>query len=438
MNRMCFALLTVAAIAEIAPCKSLAQISPPETELNLASELQMRQRETQEFLPQQLETELTLASEFQMRESQMRQPEIQQTLVSELHTHKPETEEAIPKQPQAKALLTQPHQAKDLLTQEPETQPAQTQEPPIKKPQTTKGFYGAISGDVRFLNSTTVQPIGVGIDFNTGYGINAALGYKFNNYLRLEGQFSYGTNEIGDVRLPGIPSTTTTVTDIVPTTTTTPLTIASNVTVPTTVNVPGVGLIPAGTVIPTAGAVLNPGTPPTTASVINVAPGITIPANTPINVFPGGVPTAGGTTTTTNTPVTTTNTTPAVPATTVSASGSISTLSGLINLYVDIPTGSDLEPYIGAGVGVSRASANDLTATYPGTSLTTTVSGTSTVFVYQLMAGLAYNVSPTTAVTLGYRYFNVASQSFELGSGGTATADGLGVNNIELGLRFRF
>ncbi len=295
------------------------------------------------------------------------------------------------------------------------------------------GFYGAISGDARFLNETTVEPINVNLDFDTGFGVNAALGYRFRNNLRVEGQVSYGSNEIGEVGLPGIAPVTTTVTNNV-VTPAVPLTLASPISTPIGITIPNVGTIPAGTTIP-AGVVLNPGPPITNASALNVGT-FTVPAGTNLSVIPG-LTTLGGTPQTT-TPQTTVVTTPEVQPTTVEASGKLTTLSGLVNLYYDFPVSSTFEPYIGAGIGISRASAENVVATSAGTAQNIPLDGSSTVLVYQLMAGAAYYFSPKTALTLGYRYFNVAKQSFDSEQVGEVEADGLGIHNIELGLRFIF
>ena len=295
------------------------------------------------------------------------------------------------------------------------------------------GFYGAISGDARFLNETTVEPIDVNLDFDTGFGVNAALGYRFRNNLRIEGQVSYGSNEIGEVGLPGIAPVTTTVTNNV-ITPAVPLTLALPISTPIGITIPNVGAIPAGTTIP-AGVVLNPGPPITNASALNVGT-FTVPAGTNLSVIPG-LTTVGGTPGTT-TPQTTVVTTPEVQPTTVEASGKLTTLSGLVNLYYDFPVSSTFEPYIGAGIGISRGSAENVVATSPGTDLNVRLDGSSTILVYQLMAGAAYYFSPKTALTLGYRYFNVARQSFDSEQFGEVEADGLGIHNIELGLRFIF
>lgn len=295
------------------------------------------------------------------------------------------------------------------------------------------GFYGSISGDARFLNETNVEPIDVNLDFDTGFGVNAALGYRFRNNLRVEGQFSYGSNEIGEIGLPGIAPVTTTVTNNV-TIPAVPLTLASPISTPIGITIPNVGTIPAGTTIP-AGVVLNSGPPITTASDINVGT-FTVPAGTNLSFIPG-LTTIGGTPQATI-PETTIVTTPEVLPTTVEASGKLATLSGLLNLYYDFPLSPSFEPYIGAGIGVSRASAENVVITSPGTVLNFRLDGSSTILVYQLMAGVAYYFSPKTALTLGYRYFNVAQQSFDSEEIGEVRADGLGIHNIEVGLRFLF
>ncbi len=296
------------------------------------------------------------------------------------------------------------------------------------------GFYGSVSGDARFFNNVTINSTilstGIGIEVEPGFGINAAAGYKFENNLRLEGQFAYGRNEIGEVSLPGVAAVTQNVN--------VPVTIPNNITVPAVLPQPlvigGVN-IPAGTVLPTAGVVLNPGNTLATAVPIP-GTGLAIPAGTPIDVNDPalqafGLQTTGGGTTTNVV-------TPAIPAATVEASGSISTTSLLFNAYYDIETESNFEPYLGAGIGVSWASANDLSATYPGTNTSFAIDDTAFGIVYQFMGGVAYYFNPQTAVTVGYRYLGVPERSFDSGTLGELTFDGLGVHNLEVGVRYMF
>lgn len=285
------------------------------------------------------------------------------------------------------------------------------------------GFYGAVSTDARFATKLTLEPINASISLSPGFGINAAVGYRFKNNLRLEGEFSYGSNNVREARLPSIPGATTTIS------TTIPLTTAAAFTTPVPIPIPGVGIIPAGSTIP-AGVVLNPGPPFTNANPVTVN-GIIIPAGTDLSTVPG-LTTTGGTT------GTTTVTAPDIPAATVKVGGKITTLSGLVNLYYDFPTRSRFEPYVGGGLGVSRASADGLSAGYPGTTIRYDISGGTTVFVYQFMGGVAYKLNANAAATFGYRYFNVAKQSFDVNPVGKLDVGGFGVHNIELGLRYSF
>jgi opacity protein-like surface antigen len=324
---------------------------------------------------------------------------------------------------QAKDLKFQPQ---SLLAQDAPTQPQSTPTSPVKSAAIAPrdGFYFSLSGGPRFISKTTLTPVDAELTFDTGFGINAALGYRFKNNLRLEGEFSYGSNRVDELRIPEIPATV-----IGTRVTTVPLTLASPITIPVAVTIPGVGTIPAGTIVP-AGITLNPGPPLTNATAIVVGP-LTIPPGTNLSAIPGVTTTGGGTTTT---PILS----PTVPATTLKLDGKITTLSGLLNIYYDIPTGSRFEPYIGGGVGVSRAAADDLSATIPILNTNFDISGSTTVFVYQVRAGVAYHFDSNLSATLGYRYFNVAKQSFDADPFGDLEIKGLGVHNIELGVRYRF
>jgi opacity protein-like surface antigen len=359
-----------------------------------------------------------------------------------------QTQEVIPEQPEVEAASTADSLYRDVQREarflepfevngaiaaspvQPETsQPSAlelAQETPTPGRPVREGFYGAISADWRFFNSVdltgvnipTIGAIGpIETEFNSGFGINGAAGYKFGNNFRVEGEVAYGRNAIGDVNLPGIPA-------ILGTPVTTPLTIAPGTVIPAGTNIGGF-VVPVN--LDVGGIPLNPGTPPTLAQAVNV-PGVgTIPVGTQI---PAGTPTAGGTTTT---PVIQ----PAIPAVTVDASGSISTLSLLLNVYYDIDTRSNWEPYIGGGIGVSRLSANNLSVTYPGTAFSATVDDSTVGVVYQLMAGVAYYFNPRTAVTAGYRYFDTFDTSFDTPLG-EVNLEGVGVHNLEVGLRYFF
>ena len=80
----------------------------------------------------------------------------------------------------------------------------------------------------------------------------------------------------------------------------------------------------------------------------------------------------------------------------------------------------EVRPYVGAGIGMAFLNA---TITSIGDVDVGKVSTRSTEVAYQALAGIAYPVSETAEVRLGYRY---------------ATASDYGSHNIEAGIRFRF
>lgn len=60
-----------------------------------------------------------------------------------------------------------------------------------------------------------------------------------------------------------------------------------------------------------------------------------------------------------------------------------------------------VSPYLGAGLGVTRISWNDIR--FPGSG--SVLDDTDTVFTYQLIVGASYAVSPQLSLEIDYRYF---------------------------------
>lgn len=71
-----------------------------------------------------------------------------------------------------------------------------------------------------------------------------------------------------------------------------------------------------------------------------------------------------------------------------------------INGIVDFPTGSQVSPYVGAGIGLARVDADSVTVN--GVS----ANGHDTVPMYQAMVGVSYKpeTMPRTELNVGYRY----------------------------------
>jgi opacity protein-like surface antigen len=107
------------------------------------------------------------------------------------------------------------------------------------------------------------------------------------------------------------------------------------------------------------------------------------------------------------------------------ASGDVTSASGMINGYWDIPVSGMIKPYLGAGLGVSRVDAELTVAGVTG-------EGDDTVFAYQLMGGVQYDISSNAAVRVGYRFFATADPEF-----GTTESE-YTTHNIDAGVVFKF
>ena len=90
------------------------------------------------------------------------------------------------------------------------------------------------------------------------------------------------------------------------------------------------------------------------------------------------------------------------------AEGNVSSLSIMVNGYYDFRSAnSALIPYLGAGLGFANVTVDASTF---GIQL---LDDNALVFAYQLMAGFAYDINPTTALTFGYRYFATSNPEFD-------------------------
>ncbi len=105
--------------------------------------------------------------------------------------------------------------------------------------------------------------------------------------------------------------------------------------------------------------------------------------------------------------------------------GDASALSFMINGYYDFHSASSpLAPYLGAGIGLASINAD----------IGLGADERDTVFAYQLMAGIGYDINPTTVLTVGYRYFGTTDPEFvSLGIPIRAT---IAANEFNVGVRF--
>lgn len=99
-------------------------------------------------------------------------------------------------------------------------------------------------------------------------------------------------------------------------------------------------------------------------------------------------------------------------------------ITGMVNLYYDIPTGSPITPYVGAGIGDAHL----------------TNSGGSDAFAYQGMIGLNYKLSESSTIFGGYRYFGTNDFAIKSTVAGVALTENADVRAqaIDVGYRFSF
>jgi opacity protein-like surface antigen len=109
----------------------------------------------------------------------------------------------------------------------------------------------------------------------------------------------------------------------------------------------------------------------------------------------------------------------------------ISATSFMVNgLYDHIFEGSLFSAFLGAGVGAARVS---LDSNDGG------IVDSDVVFAYQLMVGLGYQITNSTTLTLGYRYFNTTNPEFAiLASPGSVIKTEVEMNEVLLGARIAF
>ncbi|MGQ0673911.1 MAG: outer membrane protein [Hyphomicrobium sp.] len=81
---------------------------------------------------------------------------------------------------------------------------------------------------------------------------------------------------------------------------------------------------------------------------------------------------------------------------------------GLANAYIDVFTWRGITPYVGAGIGIASISVDGLKdVNVPNNSVFYGADNTETNFAWALHAGLAYDVTSTVTLDIGYRYLNL-------------------------------
>lgn len=114
--------------------------------------------------------------------------------------------------------------------------------------------------------------------------------------------------------------------------------------------------------------------------------------------------------------------------------GDVTTLSLMGNGIASFGAGQ-LRPYIGVGIGLARhdGTIDGQTVTLGGDELEIEeLSGDDIVFAYQVMGGVGFEMSESTEVRLGYRYFATGDADFDGDEVSYAS------HNFEAGILIRF
>ena len=117
---------------------------------------------------------------------------------------------------------------------------------------------------------------------------------------------------------------------------------------------------------------------------------------------------------------------------TAALEGDTSSLGFMANGWYDFDTGTPWVPFVGAGVGVAKINIDIESVA----GITTIYDESDTVLAFQVGAGVGYNVTPKTTVSLSYRFFGTADPEFDDG------VDKIDAeyfsHNVMVGLLFRF
>jgi len=110
--------------------------------------------------------------------------------------------------------------------------------------------------------------------------------------------------------------------------------------------------------------------------------------------------------------------------------GSVNAWTLMGNVLYDINTGSAWTPYLGVGAGALRYRAAGLQATS-----TSTVNDSDTRFAYQGIAGVGYDLTPSTQLFLDYHFLKATDPKVS-SSAGTSLKSEYESHTVMIGLRF--
>ena len=98
-------------------------------------------------------------------------------------------------------------------------------------------------------------------------------------------------------------------------------------------------------------------------------------------------------------------------------------LSGMANVWIDLPVGGQVEPYVGGGIGVTGLESGG---------------EAKSAFAWQIGGGVAFKMSPRLALTADVRYRSVDPIKFDFGGDEGVNFGRVKTTSYGVGLRYGF
>lgn len=116
--------------------------------------------------------------------------------------------------------------------------------------------------------------------------------------------------------------------------------------------------------------------------------------------------------------------------------GELENTSVMANAYIDFGADAAFTPYLGGGVGLAMIDAKN----FGVGAIPAVLDDDDTVLAYQLIAGAAYDVSPSAELFFEYRWFATEDPDVttSAATGGVDTSIEYQTNNFLVGARFYF
>jgi opacity protein-like surface antigen len=103
------------------------------------------------------------------------------------------------------------------------------------------------------------------------------------------------------------------------------------------------------------------------------------------------------------------------------------TLAAILNGYYDLDLGSQIKPFLGAGIGYASTNLKDSSLDW----------GSASGFTYQLKAGVGYSISDRQDIYVQYKYINAPAQ-YVRQNGTPFNSTNFNYGSIEFGTKFNF